>query len=156
MKQIGIAARIPADWHKELQVLGDATGENPSEIVRGAIALYLKKSQKLKVASRLDALESSLGTVEQSLSNVMPAVIADAWRKAIGEGEDSVFFAKWAISAFMLREGFADATNCPVLPFKVWGTNGAPCYQLAPTTHAAAAMARAEGVVVVQVDRGWM
>jgi hypothetical protein len=86
----------------------------------------------------------------------LPVSIAAAWGKTVGGGDDAAFFARYAIAAFMLREGFAKPSDCGVLPFKVWGADGAPCYQLAPTIAAATAMARAEGLTVVQVERGWL
>jgi hypothetical protein len=94
--------------------------------------------------------------LSRPISVRLPESIARAWFKTVGGGDDAAFFARYSIAAFMLREGLAKPTDCSALPLKVWGADGTPCYQLAPTTHAAAAMARAEGVTVVQVERGWV
>jgi predicted transcriptional regulator len=78
MKQISVAARIPPDWYKSIQQLGEATGQTQSEILKDAIALYLKKQPAKKVASRLDAVEASLIEVTESLGNLRAIVLATA------------------------------------------------------------------------------
>jgi hypothetical protein len=78
MKQISIAARIPPDWYKDIQVLGESTGQTQSEILKEAIALYLKKSPAKKTVSRLDAVEASLIEVTESLGNLRAIVLATA------------------------------------------------------------------------------
>jgi predicted transcriptional regulator len=78
MKQISIAARIPPDWYKDIQQLGEATGQTQSEIVKAALAIYLKRQPAKKVASRLDTVEASLREVTDSLGNLRAIVLATA------------------------------------------------------------------------------
>jgi predicted DNA-binding protein len=78
MKQQNIGARIPADWYKSIQDLAESTGQTQSEILKEALAVYLKKTTRLKVASRLDAVEASLIEVESSLGNLRAIVLATA------------------------------------------------------------------------------
>ena len=60
MKNFHIAGKIPPDHHTALQLIQDATGQTQSEVLREAIALYLKKSKAVTVRSRLDALEEKV------------------------------------------------------------------------------------------------
>ncbi len=61
--KISVSTRILPDWHSELQEIIIATGQTQSEVMEEAIGLYLKKARRLKVASRLDALEKRVGTI---------------------------------------------------------------------------------------------
>ncbi len=61
--KITIATRILPDWHYELQKIMDATGQTQSEVMEEAIGLYLKKSKRLKVVSRLEALEKRVSSI---------------------------------------------------------------------------------------------
>jgi predicted DNA-binding protein len=63
MKRITIATRILPDWHQELNQIMNATGQTQSQVIEEAIGLYLKKSRRIQVASRLDALEKRVGTI---------------------------------------------------------------------------------------------
>jgi predicted DNA-binding protein len=63
MKRITIATRILPDWHQELNQIMNATGQTQSQVMEEAIGLYLKKSRRIQVASRLDALEKRVGTI---------------------------------------------------------------------------------------------
>ena len=57
MKNFHIAGKIPPDQYTALQLIQDATGQTQSEVLREAIALYLKKSKAVTVRSRLELLE---------------------------------------------------------------------------------------------------
>jgi predicted transcriptional regulator len=61
--KISVSTRILPDWHSELQEIIIATGQTQSEVMEEAIGLYLKKTNRLKVISRLDALEKRVGTI---------------------------------------------------------------------------------------------
>jgi predicted transcriptional regulator len=61
--KISVSTRILPDWHSELQEIITATGQTQSEVMEEAIGLYLKKARRLKVASRLDAVEKRLNTI---------------------------------------------------------------------------------------------
>ena len=61
MKNFHIAGKISPDHYTALQLIQDATGQTQSEVLREAIALYLKKSEAVTVRSRLDALEKKEG-----------------------------------------------------------------------------------------------
>jgi predicted DNA-binding protein len=63
MKRITIATRILPDWHQELNQIMNATGQTQSQVIEEAIGLYLKKSRRIQVASRLDALEKRVGKI---------------------------------------------------------------------------------------------
>ncbi|MBD2036927.1 hypothetical protein H6F76_18120 [Leptolyngbya sp. FACHB-321] len=52
-----VGCRIPPAWYGEIIAICEATGQTPSEVARGVIALYLKKSKAITVRSRLDDLE---------------------------------------------------------------------------------------------------
>ena len=60
MKNFHIAAKIPPGHYTALQLIQDATGQTQSEVLREAIALYLKKFKAVTVRSRLDALEEKV------------------------------------------------------------------------------------------------
>ena len=57
MKNFHIAGKIPPDHYTALQDIQNAAGQSQSEVLREAIALYLKKSKKTTVRSRLELLE---------------------------------------------------------------------------------------------------
>jgi predicted DNA-binding protein len=61
--KIPVSTRILPEWHRELHQIIAATGQTQSEVMEEAIGLYLKKTNRLKVASRLDALEKRVGTI---------------------------------------------------------------------------------------------
>jgi predicted transcriptional regulator len=61
--KITIATRILPDWHYELQKIMDATGQTQSELMEEAIGLYLKKSKRLKVVSRIEQVEQRLDRI---------------------------------------------------------------------------------------------
>jgi predicted transcriptional regulator len=61
--KISVSTRILPDWHLELQEIIIATGQTQSEVMEEAIGLYLKKARRLKVTSRLDAVEKRLNTI---------------------------------------------------------------------------------------------
>jgi predicted DNA-binding protein len=63
MKRITIATRILPDWHQELNQIMVDTGQTQSQVIEEAIGLYLKKARRLKVTSRLDAVEKRLNTI---------------------------------------------------------------------------------------------
>ena len=60
MKNFHIAGKIPPDHYTALQLIQDATGQTQSEVLREAIALYLKKSKAVTVRSRLEVLEEKV------------------------------------------------------------------------------------------------
>ena len=60
MKNFHIAGKIPPDHYTALQDIQNATGQTQSEVLREAIALYLKKSKAVTVRSRLDSLEEKV------------------------------------------------------------------------------------------------
>ena len=57
-QQPTVGCRIPPAWHGEIIAICEATGQTPSEVMKEAIALYLKKSKAVTVTSRLDELEA--------------------------------------------------------------------------------------------------
>jgi predicted transcriptional regulator len=61
--KISVSTRILPDWHSELQKIKTVTGQTQSEVMEEAIGLYLKKTRRLKVVSRLDAVEKRLNTI---------------------------------------------------------------------------------------------
>jgi predicted DNA-binding protein len=61
--KISVSTRILPDWHSELQEIITTTGQTQSEVMEEAIGLYLKKANRLKLASRLDALEKRVRTI---------------------------------------------------------------------------------------------
>jgi predicted transcriptional regulator len=61
--KISVSTRILPDWHSELQEIIITTGQTQSEVMEEAIGLYLKKARRLKVTSRLDAVEKRLNTI---------------------------------------------------------------------------------------------
>lgn len=60
MKLLHIGTKILPDWYKEIETIKESTGQSESEILREAIALYLKKSKAPIIKSRLDAIEEKL------------------------------------------------------------------------------------------------
>jgi hypothetical protein len=75
MKKIPIAARILPSWQSELTQIMQATGQTQSQVLEEAIGMYLKKASRLRVVSRLEA-------VEESLNNVRAIVLALAEEQA--------------------------------------------------------------------------
>jgi predicted DNA-binding protein len=63
MSKITIATRILPDWHQELNRIMITTGQTQSQVMEEAIGLYLKKSRRLRLASRLDALEQRVDKI---------------------------------------------------------------------------------------------
>ena len=57
MKNFHVAGKIPPDHYTALRDIQNATGQTQSEVLREAIALYLKKSKAVTVRSRLELLE---------------------------------------------------------------------------------------------------
>lgn len=55
-----VGCRVPPDWHEEIIAITEVTGQTSSDVVREAIALYLKRSKAVTVRSRLDELEQRL------------------------------------------------------------------------------------------------
>ena len=55
-----VGCRVPSVWHEEIIAITEATGRTSSDMVREAIALYLKKSKAVTVKRRLDDLEQRL------------------------------------------------------------------------------------------------
>ena len=60
MKNFHIAGKIPPDYYTALRDIQNATGQTQSEVLREAIALYLKKSEAVTVRSRLELLEEKV------------------------------------------------------------------------------------------------
>ena len=60
MRNFHIAGKIPPDHYTALQLIQDATGQTQSEVLREAIALYLKKAKAITVRSRLELLEENV------------------------------------------------------------------------------------------------
>jgi hypothetical protein len=83
----------------------------------------------------------------------LPTSIDVAWGNTVGRDAD--FFGQYAAIAFMLREGFAKAGDCIVLPYRVVGADGEVSFQLSADSDAAADAARGEGVTVLRVEPGW-
>jgi hypothetical protein len=59
-QQPTVACRVPPAWHGEIIAICEATGQTPSEVMKEAIGVYLKKSKAVTVRSRLDDLEQRL------------------------------------------------------------------------------------------------
>lgn len=60
LKKPLIAGRIPAAWMTQIEAIQEETGQNQSEIVQEAIAMYLGKTDPASVQSmsrRLEKLE---------------------------------------------------------------------------------------------------
>lgn len=55
-----VNTRILPEWRSQLEAISQATGQTQSDLVREAIALYLKKTKAPTVRSRLDALEAKI------------------------------------------------------------------------------------------------
>ena len=60
MKMVHLAGKIPIEWYSDIQEIREATGQSDSQILREAIAVYLKKAKVPVVRSRLEALEEKL------------------------------------------------------------------------------------------------
>jgi predicted DNA-binding protein len=60
MKNFHIAGKIPCAHYNALLEIQNATGQTQSEILREAIAVYLKKTKVAIIKSRLDALEEKV------------------------------------------------------------------------------------------------
>jgi predicted DNA-binding protein len=60
MKNFHIAGKIPQPHYIALMDIQNATGQTQSEILREAIAVYLKKSKAPILKSRLDAIEEKI------------------------------------------------------------------------------------------------
>ena len=60
MKNFHIAGKIPPDYYTALQLIQDATGQTQSEVLREAIALYLKKAKAVTMRPRLDDLAEKM------------------------------------------------------------------------------------------------
>ena len=60
MKNFHIAGKIPPDHYTALQLIQDATGQTQSEVLREAIALYLKKAKAVTMRPRLDDLAEKM------------------------------------------------------------------------------------------------
>ena len=60
MKNFHITGKILPNHYSALRDIQNATGQTQSEVLREAIALYLKKSKAVTVRSRLDALEEKV------------------------------------------------------------------------------------------------
>ena len=69
MKNFHIAGKIPPGNYTGLQDIQNATGQTQSEVLREAIALYLKKAKAVTVRSRLDALEEKLNRLSALVLN---------------------------------------------------------------------------------------
>jgi len=61
MKLVHIATKIPPDHYTALHPIQNSTGQTQSQLLREAVALYLKKAKIVTVRSRLDALEEKVG-----------------------------------------------------------------------------------------------
>lgn len=68
MKKISISARILPQWDHELTRLMETTGQTRSQVLEDAIGQYLKKTRRLKITSRLDALEKRVGAIAALLA----------------------------------------------------------------------------------------
>jgi predicted transcriptional regulator len=68
MKKISISTRILPQWDHELIQIMEATGQTRSQVLENAIAQYLKKTRRLKITSRLDALEKRVGAIAALLA----------------------------------------------------------------------------------------
>jgi predicted DNA-binding protein len=60
MKSFHVATKIPSAHYTDLLSIQNATGQTQSEILREAIAVYLKKTKVPIIKSRLDALEEKV------------------------------------------------------------------------------------------------
>lgn len=69
MKNFHLAGKIPPDHYTALQDIQNATGQTQSQLLREAIALYLKKSKAVMVRSRLDAVEEKVNRLTALLVN---------------------------------------------------------------------------------------
>lgn len=65
MRKITIAARILPEWASEIKLIMAETGSTQTEVLEEAIGLYLKKSRRLRVAARLEAIERRLDKIAQ-------------------------------------------------------------------------------------------
>ena len=60
MKNFHVAGKIPPDHYSALRDIQNPTGQTQSEVLREAIALYLKKAKAPLIKSRLDQLEEKV------------------------------------------------------------------------------------------------
>ena len=60
MKNFHIAGKISPDHYSALRDIQNATGQTQSEVLREAIALYLKKAKAVTLRSRLEVLEEKV------------------------------------------------------------------------------------------------
>jgi hypothetical protein len=78
MKKITVATRILPSWHNELSQIMQVTGQTQSQVLEESIGLYLKKATRLRVISRLDEIEESLGNVRKIVLALVEADSAAA------------------------------------------------------------------------------
>lgn len=69
MKNFHVAGKISPDHYTALQDIQNATGQTQSEVLREAIALYLKKAKAVTVRSRLELLEEKVTRLTALLLN---------------------------------------------------------------------------------------
>lgn len=82
------------------------------------------------------------GPMGQPISFRLPVPMDEVFRASAGD--DLGAFARYALARFLIREGWIDPENCPLLPFKLELEGDIIDYQLA--TDAAAAVRQAEAL----------
>jgi|GEM_PF-2833673 len=70
MSKVAVSARIESSWYEKLTEIRRATGQNESEIIREAIALYLERTDPTSV--RL--LERRVSTLEKKHNQLAKTV----------------------------------------------------------------------------------
>ena len=69
-----VGARVPSDWHRQIQEIATAAGRKEAEVVREAIAQYLGKTDPVAVKGRLDALEDRVTELERKQAKLRQLV----------------------------------------------------------------------------------
>lgn len=65
-----VGARVPQDWQQQIQEIAQATGRKEAEIVREALAQYLRKTDPSSVKGALTSLEDRVANLERKLAGL--------------------------------------------------------------------------------------
>ncbi len=96
----------------------------------------------------------STGAMPTLAPPALPEPFGGAWQGAVGEHNE--FFQSWAMTAFLLRWGFVDPSDCSMLPWIVRSEDAATSFQVAATAEAAVELARSEGLIGGVAAPGWL
>ncbi len=65
-----VGARVPQEWHQQIQQIAAAAGRKEAEVVREAIAQYLGQTDPAAVKGAISDLQERLTAVERKLSGL--------------------------------------------------------------------------------------